>query len=123
MDGVHKTSRRAAARLPRRLPPASSRPLFVPKKSIFFGGPDRTRTCDLRFRKPLLYPAELRDRCQFISYGSVRLPSSIASEPEPSPLSLRGPAPVNHQRGAGHQSGSVGGEKDDGARQVLELAH
>ena len=25
------------------------------------GGPDRTRTCDLRFRKPLLYPAELRD--------------------------------------------------------------
>jgi hypothetical protein len=28
----------------------------------FCGGPDRTRTCDLRFRKPLLYPAELRDR-------------------------------------------------------------
>ena len=27
-----------------------------------YGGPDRTRTCDLRFRKPLLYPAELRDR-------------------------------------------------------------
>ena len=26
------------------------------------GGPDRTRTCDLRFRKPLLYPAELRDQ-------------------------------------------------------------
>jgi hypothetical protein len=25
------------------------------------GGPDKTRTCDLRFRKPLLYPAELRD--------------------------------------------------------------
>src|SRR6185503_6328193 len=25
-----------------------------------FGGPGRTRTCDLRFRKPLLYPAELR---------------------------------------------------------------
>ena len=24
--------------------------------------PDRARTCDLRFRKPLLYPAELRDR-------------------------------------------------------------
>src|ERR1043166_7684021 len=29
---------------------------------LFAGGPDRTRTCDLRFRKPLLYPAELRDR-------------------------------------------------------------
>jgi hypothetical protein len=33
-----------------------------------FGGPDRTRTCDLRFRKPLLYPAELRDRLRnFVS--------------------------------------------------------
>ena len=28
----------------------------------FTGGPGKTRTCDLRFRKPLLYPAELRDR-------------------------------------------------------------
>src|SRR3981081_580598 len=26
------------------------------------GGPERTRTSDLRFRKPLLYPAELRDQ-------------------------------------------------------------
>src|SRR5688572_617760 len=25
-----------------------------------FGGPERTRTSDKRFRKPLLYPAELR---------------------------------------------------------------
>src|SRR5687768_11684702 len=25
------------------------------------GDPGKTRTCDLRFRKPLLYPAELRD--------------------------------------------------------------
>jgi hypothetical protein len=25
------------------------------------GGPGKTRTSDLRFRKPLLYPAELRD--------------------------------------------------------------
>src|SRR6266478_3771442 len=29
------------------------------------GGPERTRTSDLRFRKPLLYPAELRDRKHF----------------------------------------------------------
>ncbi len=35
--------------------------LFVMLRSSN-GGPDRTRTCDLRFRKPLLYPAELRDR-------------------------------------------------------------
>src|ERR1700730_12815754 len=33
---------------------------------LTLGGPDRTRTCDLRFRKPLLYPAELRDRPAFL---------------------------------------------------------
>ena len=27
----------------------------------FIGGPERARTSDLRFRKPLLYPTELRD--------------------------------------------------------------
>ena len=31
--------------------------LFYKKK---FGAPDRIRTCDLRIRSPLLYPAELR---------------------------------------------------------------
>src|SRR6266849_3093513 len=32
------------------------------------GGPERTRTSDLRFRKPLLYPAELRDQLRnFVS--------------------------------------------------------
>jgi hypothetical protein len=29
--------------------------------TIILGGPERSRTSDLRFRKPLLYPAELRD--------------------------------------------------------------
>jgi hypothetical protein len=42
------------------------RSLSVPTSMLwrldFIGGPDRTRTCDLRFRKPLLYPAELRDQ-------------------------------------------------------------
>src|SRR5437588_9945201 len=34
------------------------------------GGPERTRTSDLRFRKPLLYPAELRDRLwNFAAYS------------------------------------------------------
>lgn len=28
----------------------------------YFGDPDRIRTCDLRFRKPLLYPTKLQDR-------------------------------------------------------------
>src|ERR1700759_4941673 len=42
------------------------------------GGPGKTRTCDLRFRKPLLYPAELRDRaCSTLDNGrSVGPPSS-----------------------------------------------
>ena len=31
-------------------------------QGLFAGDPGMTRTCDLRFRKPSLYPAELRDR-------------------------------------------------------------
>ena len=27
---------------------------------LIFGAPDRIRTCDLRIRSPLLYPAELQ---------------------------------------------------------------
>src|SRR3989339_814708 len=30
---------------------------------VFFGAPDRIRTCDLRLRRPVLYPAELRAPC------------------------------------------------------------
>src|SRR5688572_6231750 len=37
-----------------------------------FGGPGRTRTCDLRFRKPLLYPAELRSRSRTPKYAGSR---------------------------------------------------
>src|ERR1700719_1809497 len=32
------------------------------RTGIWFGGPERTRTSDLRLRKPLLYPTELRDQ-------------------------------------------------------------
>src|ERR1700709_2552930 len=46
-----KRSRNARRHFP--LPPKSL------KKT---GDPGMTRTCDLRFRKPSLYPAELRDR-------------------------------------------------------------
>jgi hypothetical protein len=35
---------------------------FHPKPREENGDPGMTRTCDLRFRKPSLYPAELRDR-------------------------------------------------------------
>ena len=33
-----------------------------PESPVFTGAPDRIRTCDLRFRRPALYPAELRAR-------------------------------------------------------------
>jgi hypothetical protein len=36
---------------------------------LLVGGPERTRTSDLRFRKPLLYPAELRDRISTRRYS------------------------------------------------------
>src|SRR5579862_1933268 len=49
------------------------------------GGPGKTRTSDLRFRKPLLYPAELRDRIDSASLSkkvgkscSVSAPFSVA---------------------------------------------
>ena len=32
---------------------------------VFLGAPGRNRTYDLRFRKPALYPAELREREPF----------------------------------------------------------
>ena len=32
------------------------------KRGIFYGDLDRIRTCDLRLRRPLLYPAELLDQ-------------------------------------------------------------
>src|ERR1700722_15825230 len=53
-----------------------------------FGDPGMTRTCDLRFRKPSLYPAELRDRSPAgrsghlkAPYQSGRLIASLRSEP------------------------------------------
>src|SRR3954454_20262331 len=44
------------------------------------GDPGKTRTSDLRFRKPPLYPAELRDRRAPTSAGLAR---SIAERPRP----------------------------------------
>jgi hypothetical protein len=34
----------------------------------------RVRTCDLRFRKPSLYPAELRDRRPAVRSGCLKIP-------------------------------------------------
>src|SRR5262245_39959800 len=57
------TGSRWCRRLPRTEAPLRHRPGKL-------GGPERTRTSDLRFRKPLLYPAELRDRSQNFVSGS-----------------------------------------------------
>ena len=35
------------------------------------GGPGQSRTADLRFRKPLLYPSELRGRCDVTSFYTL----------------------------------------------------
>lgn len=39
------------------------------KLLILNGDPGKTRTSDLRFRKPSLYPAELRDHKGFLAFG------------------------------------------------------
>src|SRR5262244_2143938 len=62
---------RPSERILARLHDVSSR-AFLHSERNFFGGPGRTRTCDLRFRKPLLYPAELRDLADSINGGAPR---------------------------------------------------
>ena len=53
---------------------------FAPAKTR--GGPGGSRTPDLRFRKPLLYPAELRDRARRYSMSMrPRNPTSIVKQP------------------------------------------
>src|ERR1700679_27443 len=62
------------------------------------GDPGMTRTCDLRFRKPSLYPAELRDRSPAdrsgrleAPYQSGRMIASLRSEPIPAEASRHSP--------------------------------
>src|ERR1700734_3650599 len=58
------------------------------KMPLRLGDPGMTRTCDLRFRKPSLYPAELRDRSPADSRGRLKAPyqsgrviASLCGEP------------------------------------------
>src|SRR5207253_6713847 len=52
--------------------PAANR-LHPPTPCAKEGGvPDRTRTCDPRFRKPMLYPAELRGHCLIFQLDTRR---------------------------------------------------
>src|SRR5262249_8057822 len=48
--------------------PLSTRLTHVSTGHSAHGGPGRTRTSDLRFRKPLLCPAELRDRIEIVGF-------------------------------------------------------
>jgi hypothetical protein len=80
-------ARRGAAKQAERKGAQRGEPRWQPSSRILkttdFGGPDRTRTCDLRFRKPLLYPAELRDHVidrQHFSLLGRRVPSSSAPQ-------------------------------------------
>src|SRR5262245_45029105 len=66
------------ARPPNR--PESARGLHL-RPTMQSGGPERTRTSDLRFRKPLLYPAELRDRTGFNKWRRARTQSPRPAAP------------------------------------------
>ena len=47
-------------------------------RGLGVGDPGMTRTCDLRFRKPSLYPAELRDRSPAGGRGRLKAPYQSA---------------------------------------------
>ena len=58
------------------------------------GGPERTRTSDLRFRKPLLYPAELRDRRETLCHLTcirINRPAGVRSSIHSEKPTLRRP--------------------------------
>jgi hypothetical protein len=46
------------------------------------GGPGRSRTADQRFRKPLLYPTELRGRCSLTRLSHAGLPKQALGVPD-----------------------------------------
>ena len=61
------------------LQPRSGKPVKKAAKKRLtqpLGGPERIRTSDLRFRKPLLYPTELRD--QLTNFVSRTCPGPIS---------------------------------------------
>ena len=63
------------------------------------GAPGRTRTCDRRIRRPLLYPAELRRRGSETQSGATsgqpRCSSTTPADP-PSVCRRRAPAEITH---------------------------
>src|SRR4051812_4200195 len=95
---------------------ASTGTLARPLSCGFTGGPERIRTSDTRFRKPLLYP---------LSYGAVawrRVVAApmgrgypVAGEPLATPGSSQEVRPTQHPRATvpGHTSGSGNGAGDE----------
>ena len=63
------------------------------------GAPCRIRTCDLRIRSPLLYPAELRARADWIPCGARRRQSA----PRPSSVGLASRGTGGRPRASGAQ--------------------
>ncbi len=49
-------------------------------RPIAYGGTYRIRTCDLWFRRPVLYPTELMPQSSHIQLGNGPLPSSFTEE-------------------------------------------
>src|SRR5271156_427732 len=62
----HQRTFLAGKYLPSHLPTNGWR--AASRKLLINGGPGRSRTADQRFRKPLLYPTELRGRCESVHY-------------------------------------------------------
>src|SRR5580700_10393110 len=65
------------------------------------GGPGKTRTCDLRFRKPLLYPAELRDRSWKSSLLTLYTSDRVNNHSFPGCGAARSGAPLIRDRRKG----------------------
>jgi hypothetical protein len=62
------------------------------------GGPGRSRTADQRFRKPLLYPTELRGHCEVASLSHVNFKTGIRQEsPSDSKTAQNSRQRANHQ--------------------------
>jgi len=76
--------REAMTKLERNIPQTPLDTNWTPEKpsirSKKDGGPGQSRTADQRFRKPLLYPSELRGRSEVISLSHINLRSRAERE-------------------------------------------
>src|SRR5579863_2714024 len=75
----------------------------LPKCAVLrgVGGPGKTRTCDLRFRKPLLYPAELRDQLRASRRHNIVPPAARSR------LAMLSPSPQRAAKTAAAGTSSV----------------